>query len=282
MLAHLVQFDIVWEDKPRNFAQTEDLVASANVKPGELIVLPEMFDTGFSSNVASTHDQDALTLTYLRELAQRTGAIVHGSRTGLNADGRGLNLATIVGPDGSVLCEYAKAHLFPLSGATSAEADTFAPGQRIETYTWTQTPSGSVGRGTHTGDESITVCPTICYDLRFPELFLHGLRAGAGLFVVASNWPSARETHRKALSIARAIENQAYVLSVNRCGHDPHLPYAGGTLAIDPRGEIIGELKDQPGVLSVEIDPREIRRWRDIFPAWRSRLSPTVMDVSVR
>ncbi|MCR9076741.1 MAG: carbon-nitrogen family hydrolase, partial [bacterium] len=82
-----------------------------------------------------------------------------------------------------------------------------------------------------------------------------------------ANWPSHRQSHWRTLNIARAIENQAFVIAVNRCGNDPHLPYAGGAIVVDPKGETLGELGDKEGVLSVQIDPQALHDWRRTFPA---------------
>jgi predicted amidohydrolase len=139
------------------------------------------------------------------------------------------------------------------------------------TYAWTQAGGDPV---TGTGARALTVCPAVCYDLRFPELFRRGLLAGAGAFAIGANWPAARAAHWRALLVARAIENQAFVLGVNRTGSDPHLVYAGGSIALGPKGEVLGELGATPGVLTVEIDPLAVREWRDTFPAWKdARLS---------
>jgi omega-amidase len=113
------------------------------------------------------------------------------------------------------------------------------------------------------------VCPAVCYDLRFPELFRIGLSKGAEAFAIGANWPEARQAHWRTLLIARAIENQAFVLGVNRTGSDPALRYAGGTIAVGPRGEVLGELEAEEGVLSTGVDVSEMRKWREVFPAWR-------------
>lgn len=257
MQAHLVQMDIAWEDQPANHRKVEALLSGATTGPGDLVVLPEMFDTGFSFNLEVTADRDGRTLGFLCNLARARRLTVHGSRTTVGEDGRGRNRATVVGPDGSVLCEYDKVH--PFSLGTPSEAQRFAPGGEVVTYPWLDA----------SGNRLTTACPAICYDLRFPELFRLGMLKGAEVFAIGSNWPSNREFHRRTLSIARAIENQAFVLSVNRCGRDPALEYPGGTLAVSPRGEPLGELGPGEGVLSVEVDLDDLRRWRGVFKAWR-------------
>lgn len=270
MRAHLVQLDIVWEDRPANHAKTRALLRSAGVNPGDLVVLPELFDTGFSFDLPKTNDADGLTLRFLCELSRETQATVQGSRTVLGADGRGRNRATITGPSGNVLVEYDKIHPF----SYGRESEFFSGGDQVVTYAWTPRQADSVlakagSRIPDNGEDAVKVCPAICYDLRFPELFRLGLVAGAEVFAVGANWPAARAGHRRALTIARAIENQAYVLGVNRAGSDPHLEYRGGSLAVGPMGDVIGELEDGETILSVDIDLVALRAWRAKFPAWK-------------
>lgn len=250
MRAHLVQFDIAWQDKPANYKKVEAMVARAEPRPGELVVLPEMFDTGFSFNLEVTADSDGGTLEFLRRLAQERRVLVHGART-VQEGGAGQNRATVVSSEGGVLADFSKIHPFSLG----REQERFPGGERVVTYPW-------AGAG-------LTVCPGVCYDLRFPELFRRGLLMGADTFALGANWPESRAAHWRALLIARAIENQAFVLGVNRVGKDPNLAYAGGSIAVGPRGDVLGELGAEEGVLTVEIDPREVRMWREKFPAWR-------------
>ena len=256
MRAHLVQADSAWEDRAENYRRVDAILASVTIAKGDLVVLPEMFDTGFSFRLEVTADRDSGTLGYLQGLARRTRAIVHGSRTVIGPDGRGRNRASIIAPDGSVLTEYDKIHPFSFG----KESDFFSGGDRVTTYPW------------HAGSDAAqrtVVCPAICYDLRFPELFRRGMVMGAEVFAIGANWPAPRAVHRETLARARAIENQAIVLCVNRAGSDPHLTYAGGTMAFGPKGETLGELPDGPGVLSVEIDLLGLRAWRGTFPACR-------------
>jgi predicted amidohydrolase len=209
-------------------------------------------------------------LRFLCELSKELGVTVQGARTVIGPDGRGRNRATVTGPDGKVLAEYDKVHPF----SYGRESEFFSGGDRVLTYSWTPSNQSSVtGKPARSapdnGEDATVVCPAICYDLRFPELFRRGMLLGAEVFAVGANWPVARAGHRRALTIARAIENQAFVLGVNRAGADPHLEYRGGSLAVGPMGDILGELGEAEGVLSVEINLTALRAWRAKFPAWK-------------
>lgn len=259
MRAHLVQMDIVWEDRAANHRLVEEMLDGADVHEGDFVVLPELFDVGFTLNLEKAPDSEGATLRFLLRLADDLGVTVHGGRAVRPCDcDKALNLATVTAPgeggaEGRLLCEYAKIHPF----SYGREGESYRGGDKIESYEWVGT------------DGQMVVCPVVCYDLRFPELFRIGAARGAEAFAIGANWPAARKDHWRALLIARAIENQAVVLGVNRCGNDPYLAYAGGSIAVSARGEVLGELGDRAGVLSVDIDPEDGRAWRDTFPALR-------------
>jgi omega-amidase len=258
MRAHLLQMDIAWEDRPANRRRARALMDRAaqvqGLQAGDLVVLPELFDTGFSFNLEKTADTDGGTLRFLIDEAARLRVTLVGSRTVLGPDGRGRNRCTVCDPTGAIVCEYDKVHPF----SYGKEAEHFTGGSRVALFDW----AGHDGEGAR-------VCPTICYDLRFPELFRIGLLSGAEVFTVIANWPQARVAHRRALAVARAIENQAVVLCVNRAGNDPHLKYQGESLAVGPKGDILAEAGPEECVLSVPIDLAALRAWRAEFPAWR-------------
>jgi omega-amidase len=249
MHAHLVQLDIAWEDKPTNHNRVRALVENTQTAPGDLIVLPELFDVGFTLDTNVARDDNGSTLAFIQNLADDTECIVHGSRAIQSTNPtHAYNNATICAPKAAPpICEYHKAHPF----SYGRESESYIGGDALTHYDWNE----------------LQVCPAVCYDLRFPELFRLGAKNGAQAFVLGANWPSHRQHHWRTLSIARAIENQAFFFAVNRCGDDPHLPYAGGTIAIDPKGEILGELGDEEGVLSIKVDPSICTRWRETFPA---------------
>lgn len=254
MKAHLVQLDIAWEDKPANYRRVERLLDAAHVEPGDLVLLPEMFDTGFSLATETTSDRGGQTLRFLLSLATDLRVTVQGGRTVHDCHAaHASNRASVVSPQGDLLADYAKVHPFTFG----REGERFAGGRDVTTYTW----AGPA--------RTLRVCPAVCYDLRFPELFRIGLLQGAEAFAVIANWPEARHAHWRALLTARAIENQALVLGVNRVGKDPHLSYLGGSIALGPKGDVLGELGPEEGVLSVPVDPASVARWREVFPAWR-------------
>lgn len=254
MRAHLVQLDMAWELPDESFRRVEGLLDRADIGSGDLVVLPEMFATGFSLNTEVTADKGGVTLGFMQRLAEDLGCWVQGGRTVHDCHcTKADNRMSVLSPGGALVCEYTKVHPFSFG----REPERFAGGDRVETWVW------------ESGGSRAVVCPAICYDLRFPELFRIGALRGAEVFALGACWPAARQSHWRALAVARAIENQGVVLAVNRTGDDPHLHYAGGTIAVDAKGEVLGELGEEPGVLSVEVDVGAVREWREVFPALR-------------
>jgi predicted amidohydrolase len=242
------QLDIAWEDKPANFARARALLAGAGLRPGALVVLPEMFATGFSMHVDTIAEaDDGPTHGFLAELAREYRALVIGGVVTRAADGRGHNNAVVFGPDGTLVARYAKMHPFSFAGETKH----YQAGERIVTFPW----------------HDLTVAPFVCYDLRFPEVFRQAARAGAELLVVIANWPQPREAHWRALLPARAIENQAYVVGVNRAGRDPLVAYSGQSVILGPRGETLAEAGTGEQLLFAEVEKVPLVEYRRQFPA---------------
>ena len=242
------QLDTVWENKPANHAKVSALLDAADVPQNALVVLPEMFATGFSMNVAAVAETGAReTTAFLSEMARARGVHVLAGLVTTNADGRGRNEAVLFGPDGREQARYQKMHPFSFGG----EAEHYAPGDHPVVA----------------NVEEWALAPFVCYDLRFPEAFRSAARRGAELFVVIANWPQARVAHWVALLVARAIENQAYVVGVNRCGSDPKLDYPGRSLIIDPQGNVIADAGSGEGVLRATLDRDALLAWRRVFPA---------------
>ena len=243
-----VQLDIVWENKRANHEKVRALVAAAKLPKGALLALPEMFATGFSMNVAEiAQSEQRETEVFLAGLAKEHGIFVCGGVVVRGADGRGLNQSVTFDPAGVLIARYSKIHPFSYGGETLQ----YSAGTEVILY----------------GLSDVTVAPFVCYDLRFPEIFRNGAKRGAQLYTVIANWPEPREAHWLALLKARAIENQAFVLGVNRCGRDPKLAYSGRGQLIDPRGNVLADGGNAEGVFGAEIDLASLLAYRKDFPA---------------
>ena len=243
-----VQLDTVWEDKAANHAALAAILAANPPASETLVVLPEMWATGFSMNVAevtetSGHETEAA----MAEWATAYGVGLLGGIVTTGADGLGRNEAVLFGTNGEEAARYTKMHPFSFGGETRH----YGRGSEVALFEW----------------QGFTVAPLICYDLRFPEVFRHAAGLGAEVFCVIANWPQAREDHWLTLLKARAIENQAYVVGVNRCGDDPSLHYGGRSLIFGPRGEVLADGGKKEGTLSAHLDREALRKYRREFPA---------------
>ena len=250
MNIHLVQMDPAWEDRPANHAKAKQLIAEANPDPGSLIVLPEMFATGFSTNIPMTAEPaGGPTEQFLREMATTHRCCVVGGLVTALTDGRGSNQALVIAPDGSELARYDKNHPFSMGG----EDQVHAAGKGVALFEW----------------QGLRIAPLICYDLRFPELAREAVRAGAEVLIYIAAWPAKRTQHWITLLQARAIENLAFVIGVNYCGADPQFTYLGRSIVVDPHGVIIADASAHEHVITSQIDPHVVRDWRTQFPALR-------------
>ena len=254
----VVQLEIVWENKPANHDKVRRLLSAANPKPGTLVVLPEMFATGFTRNLALAEDtgESIAELAKEHQVQILAGMVrrIGGPRFRVAAPGNGraearpsenrTNEAVLFDAQGREVAQYAKMRPFAFAGETAE------PG--------TETVVVDCGE--------FKLSPAICYDLRFPELFRAGLKRGANLFAVIANWPTPRLDHWLTLLKARAIENQAYVIGVNRCGRDPNVEYPGHSQIISPRGEVLTDAGETEGVVSAKLDLPDLQAYRQKFP----------------
>lgn len=248
MKTYLVQLDIAWENKAANQLRVCEMLVATQPEAGALIVLPEMFNTGFSTRLeitaqGPTRDDEA----YLASLAKTFKCTVMAGIVSSPVQGKAFNESVTFSPEGELLGRYAKLQPFTLGG----EAECHLAGSEVITFPW----------------QGFTVAPLVCYDLRFPEHFRTAARKGANLLAVVANWPVKRYHHWLTLLQARAIENQAYVIGVNRCGSDPHLNYNGRSVVVSPHGIIVADAGENEGVASAALDLDDLLRWRSEFPA---------------
>jgi len=243
-----LQFDIAWESKPANFATVGRLLAQAAPKNGSLVVLPEMFATGFSMNVDVVAEAyGGETEKFLAATAKEFGVYLVAGAAMLGRDSRARNKALVFTPGGELLAFYAKMRPFTPGG----EKEHYTAGEHAVTFKW----------------DAATVSPFVCYDLRFPELFREAAAAHRPeLFVVIASWPDKRIHHWVALLQARATENQAYVVGVNRIGTDPYYTYSGRSIIVDPQGAILADAGVAEGIISAQMDLANLRNYRQGLP----------------
>jgi len=240
-----IQHDVVWEDAVSTTSQLVQPIAAAASGGARLIVLTEMFATGFTSEPERLAEPatGGVASRFLSEQAERHGVWVAGSIAVSDGD-RFVNRFTLAGPSGERFT-YDKIHPFSYAG----EHEHYAAGTEIVTF----------------DVEGVRVTPFVCYDLRFADEFWSAAEA-TDLYVVPANWPESRRHHWKSLLTARAIENQAYVIGVNRVGSGGGLDYSGDSMIIDPAGETLASAAQSEAVLLVDIDAARVAETRARFP----------------
>jgi len=243
----LIQTELDWEDVAANLRRFDRLIGSLQVAT-DLIVLPEMFTTGFSMNAAAlAENMNGPAVGWLRETARRTAAAVVGSVIVVD-DGRFYNRLCWAGPDGE-LATYDKKHLFRYAG----EDQVYTAGSAsllVELKGW-------------------KIRPFVCYDLRFP-VWTRNTNSPYDLALFVANWPQRRAEHWKVLLQARAIENQSYVIGVNRIGTDGNgLYHSGDSSVIDPIGSILFRSAHAPCVFTLPLERDRLDDYRQSFPAWK-------------
>lgn len=254
MNIYLLQFSPVWEDKENNFEQVKNWIESNRPSSNSLLILPETFATGFSLSLDKTlAGEPHKTESFLKNLSLEFGIWVMGgmiSPAGINS-AKGKNSVLLYSPNGTKTGCYEKINLFKPAG----EEKVHLCGDKIEVFEF----------------NGMKVCPLICYDLRFPEVFRTGIKKGADVFVVHACWPKSRMDHWKILLQARAVENQSYVVGINRTGEEPETEYAGGSIVIDPQGNIILELGKESICKEAILERSLVDEWRAAFPALPKR-----------
>ncbi len=252
MRVGLVQANLAWNDPTENVARSYELGDEAHEHGAELIVFPEVFTSGFSLERGSFAQRagDAAR-SFLADFAATRGVWVAGSAPDA-PDGdysKPYNCLMVYGPEGLV-GEYRKIHLF----SYGAEHERYRSGQETLTL--------QLGE--------FRVSWLVCYDLRFPAIAAD-LANTTDVYVVVANWPTPRRNHWRILLQARAVENQAYFIGVNRVGIGGGLQYSGDSLVVSPRAEILVDMGDQQGVAVADLQKSEVDDYRREFPCLRDR-----------
>lgn len=249
----LAQTELLWESAKANRRRFEQML-NASSEQLDLIVLPEMFNSGFSMDATGTAEtMDGPTIQWLQQMAQFKQAALCGSLA-IAEDGKVFNRLVFVEPDGA-LHYYDKRHLFRMA----SEQERYAAGTSRIIISW---------RGWR-------ICPQVCYDLRFPVWSRN--REDYDLLLYVANWPRQRSWHWRQLLIARAIENLTGVVGVNRVGVDGNnIHYSGDSLAIDASGKLLLDTRDSVGLHRCTFDGQAQQDYRRGFPAYRDADSFTL------
>jgi len=246
-----IQHDIVWERPDENFARLAPMIERAAAGGARLVVLTEMYATGFSMETDRIAEPvDGPSARFLADRARANGVWLCASVPERTSDGaRPFNQLVLAAPDGSTR-RYAKIH-------------PFTYGREHEHYA--------------AGDDFLTVeiegtrCAFfVCYDLRFADEFW-ALAEQTDCYVLPANWPAPRRDHWMTLLRARAIENQAYVVGVNRVGDGGRLHYCGDSMIVDPFGEVVARAADTEAIISANVDPDRVRSVRADYPFLQDR-----------
>jgi predicted amidohydrolase len=273
---YLVQFDSAKGHKSENLDRAKKIILEAKPIAGSLVLLPEMFATGyvptdlgdaaedFSTNAAGE------TARTLSEIANETNCTIMGA--GITRANHGFyNHVSIYKPnEAQEFCGYNKMNLF------FPEKESFNAGENINLFKLKEIPD-QVGNDNKAESVSWTIASFICYDLRFPEIFREATKKGANFITIQAAWPAKRRSHWETLLRARAIENQVYIAAVNAVSESPDqkLPLAGTSLIISPNGDILAEASHQnEEVISAELDREAERDYRKSFPVLEGVVPP--------
>lgn len=247
MKATIVQCGLKWEDKSANLAHISSLLDEAAPGSG-MVVLPEMFTTGFTMNPAPLAEgMDGPTVKWMKERSSAGGYALCGSVI-IGEEGMFYNRMIFVTPSGQVAF-YDKRHLHSMSG----EQTVYSRGNKRVVVSY--------------GEFSFNL--QVCYDLRFPVWSRN--RGDTDVIIYSSNWPSVRISVWKALLVARAIENQCYVIGANRVDESPDgTTYTGDSAIIGPKGEMLASMEpNAEGVVSAMLSMESLEKYRTDMPIWR-------------
>jgi predicted amidohydrolase len=250
----LIQSDIIWEDRISNLKKYQEKINQ--IESTDLIILPEMFTTGFSMSPKSiSENMNGETIQWMKQNAHKMNSAICGSII-IEEDSKYFNRFIWVNPDGSIH-HYDKRHLFSFAG----ENENYTPGNEkiiIEYKGW-------------------KICPLICYDLRFPVWSRNS--EDYDLLIYVANWPDKRKSAWKSLLTARAIENQCYVIGVNRVGEDSKNYYSGDSSLINALGETLYTNSHIEEIYSNTISKYDLNKIRTQLPFLNDKDNFKIIDL---
>lgn len=249
MKVALAQFDIIWENKSENTRKCEDFFKEASASECDLLIFPELTLTGFSMNLSLCEDiHNSESITFFQNCC-RIYSISCVLGYGERSDNNYYNELLYIDSKGIIAEKYRKLHPFSYGG------EIYSAGNDVA---WFDFDGYDIGL-------------SICYDLRFPEIYQQ-LSKKCECIIVAANWPEARKEHWIALLRARAIENQCYIIGCNRVGIADNIVYSGDSMVIDPNGVImVSAESNKEQLLCCEIDLNIAKKLRSDFPVKKDR-----------
>ncbi len=245
----LIQTALHWHEAEANLAMLEEKIWQID-QPNDLIILPEMFSTGFTQEAREVAEpMNSKTFRWMKQQAAQSKAVVAGSYI-VREQQQFYNRLLWMKPDGT-FSYYDKRHLFRMAG----ENQVFTAGNSLlieELKGW-------------------RICPLICYDLRFPVWSRNRMQANNNLnydlLIYVANWPAARRSAWKTLLKARAIENACYTVGVNRVGEDGNqVLYSGNSLVADYKGHPLTDLEEQEQISTIQLSYQDLVEYRKKFP----------------
>lgn len=250
----LAQINIIFEDKHSNYVTVEEFVSQARENEADFIIFPELTCTGFTMNVQEYGEKDQETLSFMKSLSKKYQIKICFGQAVYRNNHYYNNLMIIDGDE--ELLSYDKIHPFQY------EAKYYDKGKNISRCFIKQIP----------------VSAFICYDLRFPEIFQYASKMSDIIIVIAS-WPDIRDDHWLALLKARAIENQCYIIGVNRVGQDVNNSYLGHSVVYNSDGEMISSLSDEEENIYIEINRKDIKDAIENFNTKQDRRNSLYFDL---
>lgn len=249
----IAQIDVNFGQPAKNFSKIEPFVAQAAEQHADIVVFPEMWNTGYDltrlGDIADPNGQQ--TQHVLVALAKKYHIMIHGGSVAVKRGDKFFNTTYVIDANGQEVATYDKVHLFGLM----AEDQYLAAGNAKNRFDINGVGATSV----------------ICYDIRFPEWLRTLSLTDSRVIFVPAEWPTQRLAQWRKLLAARAIENQLFVVAVNRVGSDPDNRFGGSSVVIDPLGNEVARLNDQEQLKTVTIDINETDKIRGFMPVFEDR-----------